>query len=100
MIDDLSCRVTSSKEWHVIPAVSVQELWIEESAVAFKTINCVDFILSQNNVEETNVLWESLRLGGLDKYHRLMVMVPGKDDLSCTSSVFLGDISDHRILQD
>jgi hypothetical protein len=100
MIDDLSCRVTSAKEWHVIPAVSVQELWVKESAMALKTVNCFDFILSQNDIEEINVLWESLRLGGLDKDHRLMVMMPGKDDLSCTSSVLLGDISDHRILQD
>ena len=55
-------NVLSIPVGHLVPIVAVDVCNIVQSASVLKSINCLDFICSQHDIEERNVFRQSLRL--------------------------------------
>jgi hypothetical protein len=60
------CRVFSVEIGHLIPPIARYLGWIEESTSALKAVDGTHFVFAELDVEETDVLRETLRLRGLD----------------------------------
>ena len=71
---------------------------VEETPVLVKSSQLGHLLLSKLEVEEANVLCQSLNLGSLDKRDQASLDVPSESDLSGRDPLGLSKLSDDRIL--